>query len=1358
MFTLAAGALTALAATAQVTTAYEVESTIGTYTEITGGTVVTGLPDGEDLDEKVFDGTGQALSGSYTVEGLPIGFDFKFNNKYMNRFVIASNGYLVLGEDEVSFDNSSANSFNLMSNDGYNNVVGVIPRGDVNMTDSTEISYMTEGTAPNRTLTVQFKNLTVNASLLSTLLVSGQLQVKLHESGDIDMVLSDWFPDNDNMPSYWSMKVGIKAEGSDRIYLSGNWTDFTVTNSEDGLMTWTNSIYPADGQTFTFIAPAECETPEAQPTDLQLTSYSTQIEGSFTASASADYYLTLISADETLTELPADGITYSAGDMIGNATVVAYDTQNTFATASDLDGATQYTVFVFAANALCMFGPTYLTDAPLTASATTLPSAPAVVAVTADEVNSLVVDVTGNAMGNDVLIAITTEPAYDEWSQITGEGVFGTPEGEMAVGSELDGGGTVVYVGEPKDGIAVSDLEENTAYYLMAWSISADGVYSSTATSAATSTGGTVPYTPDFSNMPQGVVPLGWESENDAFTLAVVRNASTYFTSRITQANASEGVEQSIISPWIQLSDVSNRVLMDMNISRYANYSNSAYNNWEEGDTLMVQVSTDGEEFVTIGGIGPNTTPQLASASSYETLRMPFDEFSGQKVKMKILWRTYTNPTLNISNFTVEEKGDCDYPINLYTLDESIVGGEATIDWERQGNENEWELRYKTSDSEEWSDIVSVLNKPFTLTGLPGTTDIDVQLRAKCDATTTSEWSDTYTFRSGYTVPFSETFDFDELPSSWEPRSGVLATPTEFVDAQSHGWYLSTSSRLSGLIFQPTGTTTNNEWLLMPKFDLDDGSANYVLNLYVTNMGVGTATDDTYSIVVSRDGTTFNEDDVMLSLTADEMPGRYASDVISVSLRGLSGMVRPAMYISSTDGTTASLKLDSVTVTATCPVIVTDIAVSDVTETTATVTWETDAESSYIFIRRAGETEKPYVETTEKTYIFNELDQRTDYEIGLTTVCEPGDTAKVTITKFTTLTETGCAEPTDVTAEPDKYSFTLSWTGEAQSYNVRYRLAGTEAWTVRSTMETTYEVSGLTYETDYEYGVQASCSSLESDTSDYTAIAIVTTLVETCFPPTDINVEPSYDHAVVTWQGDYDSYTLAYTTASGEDWTEATVAGNTYTIEDLQPETGYRLRIRSHNSETDFSQWSDEIAFTTTSLPECGTPSDLTVTMTTETTATLSWTAGDLNLRWIVNWRKSDASAWTVVEGLETTSYELTELVEDAAYIWRVMAECELNESDWSSQNRFTTVASGIGTVDITGITAFVKNRVLNIVNPDHGIIRGIRVYNAAGQLVNASDVETTDNVFVPLSGNDGSVLIVVIRGENNVRTIKITL
>lgn len=162
LYSAVAAMLMALAATAQVTTAYDVSGSIGQYTEISGGTAIGLLPEDEALNETVLDGEGHAIAKDTVVTGMPIGFDFKFNNQAMNRFAIGANGYLLLGRDRVVVNNSARNAFNLMSNDDVSNALGAVSRGKACRIDGTEISYRTEGQAPNRTLTVQYKNLGID--------------------------------------------------------------------------------------------------------------------------------------------------------------------------------------------------------------------------------------------------------------------------------------------------------------------------------------------------------------------------------------------------------------------------------------------------------------------------------------------------------------------------------------------------------------------------------------------------------------------------------------------------------------------------------------------------------------------------------------------------------------------------------------------------------------------------------------------------------------------------------------------------------------------------------------------------------------------------------------------------------------------------------------------------------------------------------------------------------------------------------------------------------------------------------------------------------------------------------------------
>lgn len=116
---------------------------------------------------------------------------------------------------------------------------------------------------------------------------------------------------------------------------------------------------PLSGNATTLSLPA-CTAPTAPPTNLVLTSTNTTINGSFTASATANRYLTVISTANTLSATPVNGTTYTAGSNFGGGKIVAYTSATTFV-ATGLTANTPYFVFVFAANGDCNGEPFYNT-------------------------------------------------------------------------------------------------------------------------------------------------------------------------------------------------------------------------------------------------------------------------------------------------------------------------------------------------------------------------------------------------------------------------------------------------------------------------------------------------------------------------------------------------------------------------------------------------------------------------------------------------------------------------------------------------------------------------------------------------------------------------------------------------------------------------------------------------------------------------------------------------------------------------------------------------------------------------------------------------------------------------------------
>lgn len=128
-----------------------------------------------------------------------------------------------------------------------------------------------------------------------------------------------------------------------------------------------NVTTPLQNDATTPAVPA-CATPAA-PTALALTPANTSIAGSFTGSG-ASKYLAIISTSTPLSAAPANGTAYTAGQAIGNGTVVKYGTGTTFS-ATGLTPATQYYLYIFAVNDACTGEPFYSTTSLNGTSTTT---------------------------------------------------------------------------------------------------------------------------------------------------------------------------------------------------------------------------------------------------------------------------------------------------------------------------------------------------------------------------------------------------------------------------------------------------------------------------------------------------------------------------------------------------------------------------------------------------------------------------------------------------------------------------------------------------------------------------------------------------------------------------------------------------------------------------------------------------------------------------------------------------------------------------------------------------------------------------------------------------------------------------
>ncbi len=239
--------LTTRSSHAQTAASYVFTPVQGTYTELTGGTSVAAI----QVD--------QALSQ------VPIGFNFSYCGTSYSQALASSNGWL-------SFTLNSTNSCSSNEYTYLTSVVkpGLMPLWDDHSGAGGSASYKTEGTAPNRVFTMEWKNwkwyYNAPAAVIS-------FQVKLYETTNIIEYhyRQEAEPVYISTSSYMGATIGICDAQPTISYLSLNNTSASPTASST-LYTTGIITKPATGQIYRFAPPGTNPQTCAAPTGPAATS------------------------------------------------------------------------------------------------------------------------------------------------------------------------------------------------------------------------------------------------------------------------------------------------------------------------------------------------------------------------------------------------------------------------------------------------------------------------------------------------------------------------------------------------------------------------------------------------------------------------------------------------------------------------------------------------------------------------------------------------------------------------------------------------------------------------------------------------------------------------------------------------------------------------------------------------------------------------------------------------------------------------------------------------------------------------------------------------------------------------------
>lgn len=213
----------------------------------------------------------------------------------------------------------------------------------------------------------------------------------------------------------------------------------------------------------------------------------------------------------------------------------------------------------------------------------------------------------------------------------------------------------------------------------------------------------------------------------------------------------------------------------------------------------------------------------------------------------------------------------------------------------------------------------------------------------------------------------------------------------------------------------------------------------------------------------------------------------------------------------------------------------------------------------------------------------------------------------------------------------------------------------------------TYELTGLHSETLYNVKVRVSCGN--GSYSNWTRNISFTTLIA-CPVPTNLAISDiGTTTATLTWTADSNENAWQICMNDEED-NLIDVNSNTYELTELSPETIYNVKVRANCAEDGYSNWTNNVPFTT--IPLCPIPINLTISNVGRTTATVTWDAGDSETEWQICLNDDEDN---IIE-VDSNEYTFTNLSLRTNYRVKIRANCvEDGYSNWTNNRNFTTLS-----------------------------------------------------------------------------------
>ena len=783
------------------------------------------------------------------------------------------------------------------------------------------------------------------------------------------------------------------------------------------------------------------------------------------------------------------------------------------------------------------------------------------------------------------------------------------------------------------------------------------------------------------------------------------------------------------------------------------NYSNNCHY------VLTIYPETEGM-MVSISGVfaGESSADYLSvfegtTTNSSALIEKVYSSMNGASSGTQITFGPYTSTSgpltlLFHSDFSVSYPGfvatascveppACSKPNTLVAV---AAADQAVLTWNSTGSE--FNVYYKANSDSVYTEVSNVTDLTYTLTNLTANTEYSWYVVALCgDTNLQSATANFSTPCNTYVAPFMEDFNAAaSKPDCWNIYSGLASAVFAGTSLQpsTSGWYFN-NANVFGQYHPKINIygTGANYWLVTPDIDLSAlNTPTLTFDLALTDYNntdpiedsTGQA-DDKFIVAVSTNyGSTWTAVSVWDNTgNGDHSYNQIstAGEEVSISLAQYAGQtIRIAFYGESTVANGDNdLHIDNVVVAemsnCTKP---TGLAVSNITESTADLTWTAGGDETEwnIEYKEASASTWNTATATSTSHTLTGLMANTEYNVRVQAVCGANEFSNWTSTSFTT----ACGTFVVTDAAP----YAESFSSEPSCWNLN---AGADpmSWSA---------YSPYIY---HSYGF-------------YTAEAIAPTFDITAV--TNPYLKFSHQHTDYENSGVSDSLKVYYRATSSDAWTLLFSTGNVaydWTVDSVAlpaASATYQIKFQvvGMGEDADGCSIDDVTVYNGTgSGPVITNPTVATnaATAIAQTTATLNATITNPDNVTITakgfEWKATTGGTYTQIAGTGTGNNftaNLTGLTANTGYTFKAFITYN-GTTVYGSEMTFTTLPQGVDPCAVpTGLhTTNIENHAITIAWDANASVESWNIQYRVGTGTWSSATSTTNSYTITnLQGN----------------------